>query len=170
MRSRARFWIAAAVVVVLASALWWVWSRPVVIFVYFTRAESTANTLADVPRTVRGRGPAALAAAALAALLAGPTEAEQAAGLVSAIPAGTRLRNVQVRDGVVIADFTAELESGGGSASMLGRFWQIVYTATQFPQAPRVRILIDGQERTAMGGEGVIIDHPISRPPTPPRF
>jgi spore germination protein GerM len=53
---------------------------------------------------------------------------------------------------------------------MLARFWQIVYTATQFPVAPRVRILIEGQQRESMGGEGVVIDRPIERPAAPPRF
>ena len=109
-------------------------------------------------------------AAALNELLNGLTAEERARGLSSSIPPKTRLRAVQVRNGVVRADFTREVEAGGGSASMLGRFWQVVYTATQFKDAPKVQILIEGQEREAMGGEGVIIGQPVSRPPTQPRF
>lgn len=138
--------------------------------IFFTRSEGTAIVLAEAVRTVPRGDASALVRAALAELLQGPTEAEQATGLVSQIPSGTRLRNVRIAGGVVQADFSKEVESGGGSASMLGRMWQIVYTATQVPQAPRVQILIEGRQREAMGGEGVIIAEPIARPQTPPRF
>lgn len=138
--------------------------------VFFVRAEGTAFTVAEARRTVPRGGAEDLLAAALAALLEGPTEDERARGLSTAIPSGTRLRGVRIQDGTARVDFSREVESGGGSASMLGRFWQIVYTATQFREARAVRIVIDGQERQAMGGEGVIIEHPVPRPPDLPRF
>ncbi len=170
MRS-VRVWLAVAVLAGVVFVVWW-WLRPVAttVTVYFLRPDRNLLTLAPVSRTVVARGSAALVTAALQALLDGPTDSERANGLTSAIPTGTRLRGVQLREGAVRADFSRKVESGGGSASMLGRFWQIVYTATQFSQAPRVRILIEGQERLAMGGEGLIIDHPIGRPPTVPTF
>jgi len=138
--------------------------------VFFTRAEGTAFTVASARRTVTGTDTAARLREALEALLAGPTELERGQGLSTAIPPGTKLRGVHVEDGIVWADFSGEIDTGGGSASMLGRFWQIVYTATQFPAAPRVRILIEGEARDTLGGEGVIIEHPVARPQTPPRF
>lgn len=166
--------VGIVLVIALAAAafgLWWVTRpSPATVTVYFVRDDGTAGTVVPVTRTVRARGTAPLAAAALRALLAGPTEAERASGLTTAIPAGTGLRSVRLERGAVIADFSRSVESGGGSASMLGRFWQIVYTATQFPDASRVRILIDGQQRESMGGEGVLIDKPIARPATVPRF
>lgn len=138
--------------------------------VFFTRAEGTAFTVAEVRRTVPRGSAEEILAAAVRALLEGPTEDERARGLATAIPSGTQVRGVRIQDGVARADFSREIESGGGSASMLGRFWQIVYTATQLREARRVQILIEGQERQAMGGEGVIIEHPAARPPVPPRF
>ncbi|MDP3768924.1 MAG: GerMN domain-containing protein, partial [Dehalococcoidia bacterium] len=138
--------------------------------VYFTRSDGNAITLVEVRRTVPRGATEAMLAAALNELLNGPTAEERARGLSTSIPPKTRVRVVQVRNGVVRADFTREVEAGGGSASMLGRFWQIVYTATQFKDALKVQILIEGQEREAMGGEGVIIGQPVSRPPTQPRF
>lgn len=138
--------------------------------VFFTRSDGNAITLAEVRRAVPRGGTEAMIAAALNELLKGSTAEERARGLSTSIPPTTRLRGVEVRNGVVRADFSHDVEAGGGSASMLGRFWQIVYTATQFRDAPRVRILIEGQEREAMGGEGVIIGQPVSRPPAPPRF
>ncbi len=166
-----RVGLVVVVVGAILVALWW-WRRPVptAVIVYFLRTDHNVTTLAPVARRVSARGSTALAAAALQALIEGPTDGERAKGLTSAIPPGTRVRGVLIREAVVRADFTREVESGGGSASMLSRFWQIVYTATQFSQAPRVRILIDGEERTALGGEGVIIDHPIGRPSTVPTF
>ncbi len=53
---------------------------------------------------------------------------------------------------------------------MLARLWQIVYTGTQLPAAQQVRLLIEGQDRQALGGEGVMIEKPIGRPPAFPRF
>lgn len=138
--------------------------------VFFVRSEGTAFTVAEARRTVPRGGAQDLLAAALTALLEGPTEEERARGLSTAVPAGTRLRGVRIQDGTARVDFSPEVESGGGSASMLGRFWQIVYTATQFREARAVRILIDGRERQAMGGEGVIIEQPVPRPPEAPRF
>lgn len=138
--------------------------------VFFTRSEGTAFTVQESERTVTARDTAERVRAAFEQLLAGPTADERGRGLSSAIPEGTRLRGVRLEDGVVWADFSRELESGGGSASMLGRFWQIVYTATQFPDFPQVRILIEGQAKATLGGEGVIIERPVARPAVPPRF
>ncbi|TMI83734.1 MAG: hypothetical protein E6H04_02370 [Bacillati bacterium ANGP1] len=57
---------------------------------------------------------------------------------------------------------------GGGSTSMLARVWQVVYTATQFADAPEVQILVDGRRVEALGGEGVMIGSPLRRRATPP--
>lgn len=166
--------VGIVVAVALAAAvlgLWWL-TRPssATVEVYFVGDEGAVSTVVPVSRTVQASGTLDLLEAAFRQLLAGPTETERSSGLTTAIPAGTRLRSIGVERGVVIADFTREVESGGGSASMLGRFWQIVYTATQSRAAPRVRILIEGQQRESMGGEGLVIDRPIARPATPPRF
>ncbi|MDQ7842149.1 MAG: GerMN domain-containing protein [Armatimonadota bacterium] len=145
-------------------------SAPAEVSVFFTRAEGNAFVVAEVRRAVPRGSPETLLRAAFEELLRGPTAEEQRDGLISAIPPGTTLRRLRIVDGVAEVDFSREFEAGGGSASMLGRFWQVVYTGTQFPQARRVQILIDGERREAMGGEGVVIEEPVGRPPTPPRF
>ena len=53
---------------------------------------------------------------------------------------------------------------------MLARLSQVVYTATQFPQVPQMRLLLDGQRVQTLGGEGVVIEDPLRRPATPPTF
>lgn len=169
MRSRNTL-ILVGLLLVAAAAIWWLRPARTTVLVYFVRAEGSSSTLQDVPRVAQGRGVPALLTMAVRELLAGPSSAEQAAGLLTAIPAGTRLLDLRIDNGVVMIDLSGEIASGGGSSTMLGRLWQIVYTATQFTQAPRVRILIDGQARQAMGGEGVLIDRPLSRPGTLPIF
>jgi spore germination protein GerM len=119
---------------------------------------------------VQGRTRADFVTQALGALLAGPNAEEQALGYSSEIPPGTRLRGVRIRDETAYLDFSGEVEAGGGSASMLSRVYQIVYTATHFRGVEEVRILIDGQMRETLGGEGVLIDAPLRRPATAPEF
>lgn len=167
---RTLIWI--VVLVAVAALVWATQIRPVDnrVMVYFTGPVDGGSTLVPVERLVRGRGAVVILRGALEALLAGPTPGERARGFSSEIPAGTRLRALTVREGVATIDLTERIASGGGSASMLARLWQIVYTGTQHPAARQVRLLIDGQERTALGGEGVLIDRSIGRPPAFPRF
>jgi hypothetical protein len=67
-----------------------------------------------------------VAAAALMALLGGPTASERAAGVTSAVPAGTRLLAVSIKRGVATVDLTSDYQSGGGSLSMQLRLGQVV--------------------------------------------
>ncbi len=167
---RTLIWI--ILLVAVAALIWATQFRPVDnrIMVYFTGPVDGGSTLVPVERLVRGRGADVLLRGAFEALLAGPTPEERARGLRSEIPAGTRLRDLTVLEGVATIDLSETIASGGGSASMLARLWQIVYTGTQHPAAPQVRLLIEGAERQALGGEGVLIDRPIGRPPAFPRF
>lgn len=172
MRRTVLVWI--VLIVAAIAAVWWTQLRPreavARVTLYFAGPVDGGATVVPVERTVRMRGPEEMLRLAFEELLAGPSEGERAKGLTSEIPAGTRLRGLSVRGGVAIVDLTAEIASGGGSSSMLGRLWQIVYTGTQLPQASQVRLLIEGEERRALGGEGAMIDKPIARPQAPPRF
>ena len=166
---RALLWI--LVLALAGGAVWFTQIRPVErrIKVYFIGPVDGVQTLVEVERKIVGRR-RDLLRVAIEALLAGPTADEHARGLVTEIPVGTQLRALTVRDGIVFIDFTAAIASGGGSTSMQARLWQIVYTGTQLPIAQQVRLLIDGQERQALGGEGLVIEKPIGRPPAFPRF
>lgn len=167
---RILIWI--VVLAVAAALLWWTQLRPqeTRVTVFFVGAADGAGTVVPVQRTVQGRRAEALLRGAFDALLAGPTAQERAKGLTTEIPAGTRLRGLSVREGVVTVDLSEAVGSGGGSSSMQGRLWQIVYTGTVLPAARQVRLIIEGEERQTLGGEGLIIDRPITRPPTYPRF
>lgn len=105
----------------------------------------------------------AVAAGAIEGLLAGPTEDEQQLGLSSAIPAGTELLGVVIEDGIATVDLSDEFGSGGGSASMMGRVAQVVFTLTQFPTVDSVLFELEGEPVTALGGEGLLLEEPQTR-------
>lgn len=92
-----------------------------------------------------------------------PLGAVQEVGETTAIPAGTEVLAAYREGDVLFVDLSSEFESGGGSLSMQLRVAQIVYTATQFDGVESVRILIEGQEVEAIGGEGLIVSTPLTR-------
>jgi germination protein M len=106
-----------------------------------------------------------VATAAMTALLAGPNAKEQATTpkISTTIPAGTQLLGLSIANGVATVDLSREFESGGGSASVLGRLAQVVYTLTQFPSVKSVLFEVEGREVHAFGGEGAVLDGPVGR-------
>lgn len=175
MAARGRLWVVLAVGAAVALLLWALWAfrpRTEPALVYFVRWDPSRNAGHLVPglRWVRGRTRAEWVQDALRQLLAGPNEEERALGYSTEIPPGTRLRGVRVEGNTAYLDFSREFEAGGGSASMLARLYQVVYTATHFRGVEQVRIEIEGQPRESLGGEGVLVDVPVRRPPSAPEF
>jgi spore germination protein GerM len=100
-------------------------------------------------------------------LLRGPSDAERKQGYFTEIPSETKLRNIRRQNGTVIADFTKELEEyGGGAARVQGLLAQIVYSLTDISGAEKVQILVEGRTEAALGGEGYVIDKPLTRQDT----
>jgi hypothetical protein len=120
-------------------------------------------TLVPVARTIEPTR--AVGAAAMRALLEGPTAGEAAGtpSLMTAIPQDTLLLGLEVANGVATVDLSREYESGGGSFSVLARLAQVVYTLTQFPTVQGVSFELDGQPIDVFSGEGVVLDHPATR-------
>ncbi|CAB4892823.1 unannotated protein [freshwater metagenome] len=120
------------------------------VLVYFLLAEQlhVAGRLVDT----------ASPAAAVEALLAGPTADEVKAGMVSLIPAGTKLLGVDVQGHEIRVDLSGEFGTGGGSLSVMARVAQVVFTATQFPGIDTVRFSLDGSPITELTGEGYMVD------------
>ena len=104
-----------------------------------------------------------VATAAMTELLAGPTPADTAAGLTTAVPSATRLLGINITGGTATVDLTSAFASGGGSLSMVARLAQVTYTLTQFPTVKGVVFRLDGNAVTVFGGEGIILDHPATR-------
>ncbi len=140
--------------------------------VYFLRWDTVANSarLVSRPRLV-ARGELAIQIkAALETLIDGPTEEESNRGISTEIPPDARVNNVKVKGNIAYVDLSHELASGGGSFSMTARLYQIVYTVTSFPDVLFIQVLLQGEKREALGGEGLIINQPISRPAFEPVF
>ena len=125
--------------------------------VYFGKNEKMAALGRVIPKTQK------VGAAAMKALLEGPTAAEKQAGMFSSIPEGTTFLGLEIENGIATVDLSKEYASGGGSLSMMMRLAEVVFTLTQFPTVDGVDFKLDGQPITVLGGEGIIIDHPMRR-------
>jgi spore germination protein GerM len=127
--------------------------------VYLLRGER----LTIVHREVAG--PAVLRGA-LTELLEGPTAAEATGGLLTTIPAGTTLLDLNLADRIATVDLNDEYEAGGGSMSLFARVAQVVFTATQFDNVDAVRFWMNGEPIDYLGGEGITLDEPQARSDT----
>lgn len=96
---------------------------------------------------------------AFANLMGGP----EGEGVASGIPEDAELLALEIESDGVHVDLSQEFTFGGGSASMIGRLAQVVYTATTLePNAP-VWIDVEGEPLTLLGGEGLEVRQPITR-------
>ncbi len=101
--------------------------------------------------------------AAVGALLAGPSPAERDAGVTTAVPEGSKLRGLTVRDGLATVDLSRGFGSGGGSLAVMLRLAQLTYTLTQFPSVDGVVLELDGEPAEVFSGEGLVLDRPMTR-------
>jgi hypothetical protein len=125
--------------------------------VYLMQGDKLAVARRAVVRTQQ------VATVAMQELLAGPTADESARGLATTVPTGTKLLGITVTNGTATVDLSGLFAGGGGSLSMTGRVAQVTFTLTQFPTVEQVAFRLDGKPVTALGGEGVMLDHPVTR-------
>jgi germination protein M len=125
--------------------------------VYYSRDEKICAAARVIPKTLE------VGAAAMKALLEGPTAAEKEVGMVSNVPEGTTFLGLDIENGVATVDLSKEYASGGGSLSMFMRLAEVVFALTQFPTVGGVNFKLDGEAIDVLGGEGLILDHPMSR-------
>jgi hypothetical protein len=120
----------------------------VAVKVYFRLTGSDVQDACDVvqpvERAISSKG--AIYRDVIGALVAGPTEAELAAGYATSLPRGVVLKSVAAdADGVVRADFTSSLERGvAGSCRVIAIRAQIISTLKQFPEVRDVIISVNG--------------------------
>jgi hypothetical protein len=119
--------------------------------------EGLVPTLRVVPRS------AGVARAAMGALLDSGPIRDDYRQISTAIPAGTDLLDISIKDGVATVDLSAEFASGGGSAGQHYRLGQVVYTLTQFRTVRAVLLKVEGRTVTTFGSEGIQLDGPQSR-------
>lgn len=105
-----------------------------------------------------------IASAALDQLLSGTSPEDSAAGLATAIPAGTRLLGVTIVGGTATVDLSGTFATTAGSSSVQERLAQVVYTLTQFPTVTQVALHVDGKALSSFG------DVDLSQPATRSTF
>jgi spore germination protein GerM len=81
----------------------------------------------------------------------------------TAIPTGTQLLSLKVNSQGVYLNLSAAFTQGGGSESMAGRLGQVLYTASSLDPNMPVWISVEGKPLETLGGEGLMIDQPITR-------
>ena len=124
--------------------------------VWFHRGEQLFVVRRTIKATPR------VGTAALDSLLAGPSDDERTAGVETQVPSGTQLLALAINKGIATVDLTSEYQAGGGSASMTMRLAQVVCTLDQFPTVRGVLFALDGRRIDVIGGEGIVIDHPLT--------
>lgn len=100
----------------------------------------------------------------LHALIAGPTIDELNAGLLTLVPENTRLISAAVRDGTAYLNFNEAFRFNPmGVEGLVAQLQQVVFSVTEFNTITRVQILIEGQQVTYLGGDGVYVGTPLDR-------
>jgi hypothetical protein len=81
----------------------------------------------------------------------------------SEIPQGTKLLSLRVLGENIYIDLSNEFTTGGGTASMTGRLAQVLYTATSLDPNAQIFLSIEGETLEVLGGEGLMVDQPLTR-------
>ena len=92
---------------------------------------------------------------AVRALLDGPNTAESAAGVKTAVPAGTKLLSTSVTGGVATINLRQKFASPAPRKNVRMRLAQLTFTATQFANVHAVHLEIAGSAVTSIGGVAV---------------
>ncbi|MEM1392233.1 MAG: GerMN domain-containing protein [Cyanobacteria bacterium P01_A01_bin.80] len=125
--------------------------------------ESSGTSLSFVPQGIQVQAdankPSEFLEATFNNLLAGPTEGSGS----TAIPTETKLLGVKAEGDEVRVNLSDDFQSGGGSAGMIGRVGQVVYTATTLNPQAKVYLELNGEQVEVLGGEGLELDQPLTR-------
>lgn len=114
---------------------------------YFANAEG--DMLVPEKRTITEvQG---IARATLEELIKGPRADKN---LAPTIPSGTRLKDIDIRNGVATVDFSREFVDNhwGGSSGELLTVYSVVDVLTQFPTVKEVQFLVEGQKVETLAG------------------
>lgn len=160
---RVTTFVAIVLIALGAGAAWW-WTQErsadrVIVNAYLVTSTDTAFALESYPLAVHPTDPATQ----VADLLQGLASAD-VPGASHEIPTTVLPVSVVLDDGLLTVDLTQAFVAGGGSASMRGRLEQLRWSLANLPGVRTVRLLVEGEALTVMGGEGLIVQQPWSPP------
>ncbi|MBO6181566.1 GerMN domain-containing protein [bacterium] len=95
------------------------------------------------------------------ALVNGPKPEEKQKGVYSEIPHSAQVINISEQHDRVIVNLNSSFVNGGGADSLYKRLYQLIKTVKLNSDLP-VYLYIDGQKADVVGGEGIIINQPLS--------
>lgn len=127
-----------------------------------TPSEAPPSEIAFSPRNITaptGQSPDNELKAAFIVLLSSTAPANAN----TAIPPNTRLLSVTQTPQGVTVDLSQEFTEGGGSSSMIARLGQVIYTASSLDPNQPIWLRVEGAPLTVLGGEGLMIDQPLTR-------
>ncbi|PSB35593.1 GerMN domain-containing protein [Stenomitos frigidus] len=128
--------------------------------VYWLKASGSAIALSPSPATISTKDQQTpTVSAAIEALLAGPSNT----AVTTTIPSDTKLRSLTVKDDGIYIDLSQVFTQGGGSTSMTARLGQVLYTATSLNPTAKVWLSVEGKPLETLGGEGLMVDQPLTR-------
>jgi spore germination protein GerM len=97
-------------------------------------------------------------------LLKGPTSQEMNLGMLTMIPADSRLLGVTLHGDTAYVDFSESFRFNTlGTEGLNAQLRQVVYAATEYPTVKKVQFLIEGKKVQYLGSEGIRIDSPLGR-------
>ncbi|MGQ9838593.1 MAG: GerMN domain-containing protein [Cyanobacteriota bacterium] len=151
----------------LMGGAWWYSIGPQqTLSLYWLTTADNAIYYVQQERTVRAFDAQEGIRLALQELIAGPKDPQ----LSTAIPPETRVLDVRIEGDDIFLNFSREFTQGGGSTLMMGRITQVLYTATSQNPSARLWISVEGRALEVLGGEGLIIDQPLTRASFVPSF
>jgi len=134
------------------------------ISVYWVK--DTGTHLEVVPTSIflaEDQPPEDLLKSSLERVIQGPEEDINDAQVASTVPQETQINFLEIRADGIHVDLNQAFTSGGGSASMIGRLGQVVYTATTLDPDANVWISVNGEPLEVLGGEGLLVAQPMTR-------
>ncbi len=81
----------------------------------------------------------------------------------SALPENTKVISQKIQGDEIFINLSVDFTEGGGSASMIGRLGQVIYTATSIDPEAAVWLQVEGEPLELLGGEGLVIAQPMTR-------
>lgn len=135
---------------------------------YFGLGSTSGNPiLAPVERPAPAQDAKARATAAIAALLAGPVEAELSASpaMFTSVPPDTALQGLQIDPaGIATVDLSDAFQGPDDLPALRTALGQVVVTLTQFPEVIGVNVTINGAVLAQTDASGIQLDRPATRP------
>jgi len=124
--------------------------------IYFVSIGSTESTAKPAPVSRKVKYLDSPITKTFEVLLQGPLDTEQRKGLVSFIPAGTKLISAHIEKGHLLLNFSSEFEENySGRDAILLEISQVILTAFDFKEVDRISILIEGKKKKYITGEGI---------------